>query len=324
MKRSSDNHQFLIVFRWAFVIFVFSTWSNAQTPAPLPPLAQEAFDKGIIAAKIPDYLLAIRYFQEARKIAPNAPVIYLNLGLAESKIPGRELRAIAWFGAYLAANPTASNAMAVKEQIAVLDVKSQSNLSRLIRLVQDASEQIPEDTQGPTMGRDRSLILNEVSNLWSSIGDIERAQRCAELIKSSHFAKGMALNHIAWAQLRAGDIVGAQKTANLIVEEDYKSATQKAIDEARKGNQPAGKDVIVVNDWLILLGVGKQYWITGTLNTELFRDLNGFLKSFPLPSGSVYENFWALSQGVQKAVKAQEEIHEMLKQQAIMKHVKPL
>jgi hypothetical protein len=73
----------------------------AQTTAtaPLPPAAQEALDKGIIAAKVPDYLLAIRFFEDARKLAPDAPIIYLNLGLAESRIPGRELRAIAWFGA---------------------------------------------------------------------------------------------------------------------------------------------------------------------------------------------------------------------------------
>lgn len=77
------------------------------------------------------YLLAVRFFEEARKLAPEAPVIYLNLGLAESRIPGRELRAIAWFGAYLAANPTAPNAAAVKEQIAVLDVKTKATFPAL-------------------------------------------------------------------------------------------------------------------------------------------------------------------------------------------------
>ncbi len=37
--------------------------------AQLLPAAQEARDKGIIAAKMPGYLLAICYFEEARKIA---------------------------------------------------------------------------------------------------------------------------------------------------------------------------------------------------------------------------------------------------------------
>src|SRR6266699_1493919 len=77
----------------------FAALAQTNAPAPLPAAAQEALNKGIIAAKVPDYLLAIRYFEEARKLAPQAPVIFMNLGLAESKIPGRELRAIAWFGA---------------------------------------------------------------------------------------------------------------------------------------------------------------------------------------------------------------------------------
>lgn len=119
------------------------------TPAPLPPAAQEAVDKGIIAAKLPDYLLAIRYFEEARKIAPEAPVIYLNLGLAESKIPGRELRAMAWLGAYLSAYPDAPNAAAVKEQIAVLSVGNQSNVLRFFKTVQDAANALPEREKPP-------------------------------------------------------------------------------------------------------------------------------------------------------------------------------
>jgi len=110
----------------------FAAVAQTNAPAPLPPAAEEALNKGIIAAKVPDYLLAIRFFEEALKLAPQAPVIYMNLGLAESRILGRELRAIAWFGAYLAAYPDAPNAPAVKEQIGVLDIKNQSNILRLI------------------------------------------------------------------------------------------------------------------------------------------------------------------------------------------------
>jgi hypothetical protein len=41
--------------------------------AELAPDAQQAINKGIIAANQQDYLLAIRYFEEARKIALDAP-----------------------------------------------------------------------------------------------------------------------------------------------------------------------------------------------------------------------------------------------------------
>src|SRR5689334_14072153 len=95
----------------------------------LPPAAQQAFDKGLLAMKTPDYLLAAQYFQEARQIAPAAPEVFLNFGLAESKIPSRELRALAWFGAYLAASPNGSNAPTARAEIAALELKNKANLS---------------------------------------------------------------------------------------------------------------------------------------------------------------------------------------------------
>ena len=74
-------------------------------PPALPVEARAALKRGVIAAKQQDYPLAIRYFEEARKSAPAAPEIFYELGLAESKIAGRELRSICWFEACLAGGP---------------------------------------------------------------------------------------------------------------------------------------------------------------------------------------------------------------------------
>src|SRR5258708_27678135 len=142
-KRRSGFQWVCAALIFVFVIATNAGWGQAAAPAPLPSAAQEALNKGIIAAKVPDYLLAIRCFAEARKLAPAAPVIFMNLGIAESKMPGRELRAIAWFGAYLAATPDAPNAAAVKEQISVLEVRNQSNVLRFLKTVQVAADQIP-------------------------------------------------------------------------------------------------------------------------------------------------------------------------------------
>ena len=146
-------------------------WAQSNPPAPLPPAAQQALDKGIIAAKVSDYPLAIRFFEDARKLAPLVPVIFMNLGIAESKMPGRELRAIAWFGAYLAASPDAPNAAAVKQQIAVLDVKNQSNVSRLIKTVQDAANQ-------KSAHKSENLCL--VARLWVKAGNIPEAVKIVD------------------------------------------------------------------------------------------------------------------------------------------------
>ena len=180
---------------------VASAFAAASTPDPLPLEAQAAINKGIIAAKLPDYPLAIRYFEEARKIVPQDPVVYLNLGLAESKISGRELRAMAWFGAYLTAYPHAPNAAAVKEQIAVLEVRNESNVSRLIKTVQDAAGQLPDN--------DPQLI--SVTILWAGAGDIAGAQKTTDLIRHS-LMKSRALVIVAKAKIKAGDLAGAGST----------------------------------------------------------------------------------------------------------------
>ena len=202
----------LVIYQWLTSLILFLTlapnfgWGQTNVPAPLPPAAQEALDKGITAAKLPDYLLAIRYFEGARKIAPDAPIIFLNLGLAESKIPGRELRAIAWFGAYLAAYPDAPKATAVKELIVALDLKNQSNLLHLIKSAENEVKQMS--------GLDEQCSrLADVAGLWVDFGDTAAVQKFADLIQMSihpSWFKSRALTSIASAQIDAGDIVNAK------------------------------------------------------------------------------------------------------------------
>lgn len=204
---------FAVVF--LIIVTAATTGWGQTTSTTLPSAAQEAINKGIMAAKIPDYMLAIRYFEEARKIAPLSSQVFFNLGLAESKLPGRELRAICWFGAYLTGNPDASNKAAVKEQIATLNIKNQSHVIRLLNMVQDAADQIA--------GKDESEGLSDVVELWVDFGDLPAAIKAANLInKKDIFYKGFALRDIAEAQAEAGDIAGAQKTTDQIVLADHK------------------------------------------------------------------------------------------------------
>ncbi|MEK6664278.1 MAG: hypothetical protein AABY73_10485 [Pseudomonadota bacterium] len=227
----------------------FSALAQTNSSAPLPPAAQEALNKGIIAAKVPDYLLAIRFFEDARKIAPAAPVTYLNLGLAESRIPGRELRAMAWFAAYLAAYPDAPNAAAVREQIAVLDVRNQSNTSRFLKTAQDAVGQLPR--------YDKIDGLQRVAKLWAKASDITAALRVADLIEDGPYKSEQQTNiqaAIAGIQIETGDIAGAKKTlatalktADLIQSATQKSWSQSAIAQLQiKAGDIAGAHVTLV------------------------------------------------------------------------------
>ena len=188
--------------------------AQTNVPAPLPAAAQEALTKGITAAKLPDYPLAIRYFEEARKLAPDAPVIYLNLGLAESKIPGRELRAMACFGAYLAAYPDAPNTAAVKEQIAVLDVKNQSDLSRFLKTVEENAKLVTTSPFLIVTDFQHGNSLHETLILWVRSGDAATAIQIANGIKDP-FWKAWAEGAIGLELGMAGDKNGAHKAFNL-------------------------------------------------------------------------------------------------------------
>jgi tetratricopeptide (TPR) repeat protein len=184
------------------------------------PEAQAAVDRGVIAAKEQEWDIAIQSFQEARKTAPNAPEVFYNLGLAESKIPGRELRAIAWFGAYLAVAPHASNVATVKSFIADLQSKSQENSYRIVQALQDADGHIPDtrinsvqgiltSTNGPDF--DRMSKLGDVLVLWASFGNIDRAMQLDHRETSAGYSAKLDL--VGKAQAEAGDIAGAFKTA---------------------------------------------------------------------------------------------------------------
>ena len=119
----------------------------APAQAVLPPQAQPAYERGLAAARQGQWDLAILAFQEARQTAPEAPEPLYNLGLVEAKRPGREMRAMAWLGAYLAASPNASNAQAIRGLLASLYVRNAAELAQLIALVEETSKQVPKVNQ---------------------------------------------------------------------------------------------------------------------------------------------------------------------------------
>ena len=106
------------------VVAIAQTSEPAAVMAPLPSAAQSALDKGLAAARQQDWLVAVRYFGQARDRAPDAPAPLYNLGLAEAQLPGRELRAVAWFDAYLALDPNAANAAAVRQEMSELNIRA--------------------------------------------------------------------------------------------------------------------------------------------------------------------------------------------------------
>lgn len=308
------------IFGWGFtllflvVLMPFVSLAQTTNETTLPPEAQAAMKKGIIAAKQQDYLLAVRYFQDARKIAPNAPEIFFNLGLAESKIPGRELRAICWFGVYLAVTTNAPNAAAVQDQIDALDVKNQSNISHLIQSAQDAAIKIKVIKYSfMTNNYDQNQAISKVVELWAQAGDYTAALKEAKLLTPD---SDTALGFIARAEAEAGDITGSKKTADLIKTAAYKSGILKDIADAQvkaaSTNVEYGDPAVMLPDgWLVQDSDSASM----QLNSEPFLDLAGYLKSLPSsddPNG-VFGNLYSTASTL---LYARNNIDRMLKEKA--------
>jgi hypothetical protein len=214
-----------------------------QARAALPPEAQEAVKKGLLAAKEQEWDIAIQSFQEARKTAPDAPEIFGYLGMAESKIPGRELRAIAWFGAYLAASPRAPNAAAVKEEIAGLQIKSEGNINRMIRTVQEAGSVLPDTPirhDGGISGnitntadQGRMMALNDGANLWAAAGNAAEAIQIAHSKGAAGYNDSYLLSQIVTTLASEGFIADAIKTAASFYDVNYSMAAQLSIAQAQ-------------------------------------------------------------------------------------------
>src|SRR5207244_13331602 len=121
-----------------------------------------------------EFLLAIRYFGEANALAPyNANVIF-NLALAESKVPGREVRSMAWFEAYLATDPQAANANLVRQQISALEIKVEAAVDKVIASAKQLAGQRPFSTTG--YGAE---ALSDVAEAQALSGDVAGAKQIA-------------------------------------------------------------------------------------------------------------------------------------------------
>ena len=225
-----------------FALLIAPVAATAETSS-LPADAQQALDKGLAAAKQQQWDIAIQNFQDARKIAPDAPEIYYDLGLAESKIAGRELRAVAWFGAYLAASPNAPNAAAVKDFIAALRTKIKGNIDSLIKAAEVADSLIPDTPirhDGGITGHqtnkpdeDRIMSLYQVATLWASAGNSANAIATAHRIGRAGYNETSSLSDIVAAQANSGYIEDAIKTAASFDDSVFSNSASLAIADAQ-------------------------------------------------------------------------------------------
>lgn len=247
--------------QWTYLLVVIAIIFPAQLRADLPPDAQAAVKKGLLAAKEQEWEIAIQSFQDARKLAPDAPEIYGYLGLAESKMPGRELRAICWYGAYLTATTNAPNAAAIKDAIAGLQIKNEGNIRRLIQAVQDADSALPDAHGKDIVGNekpadfDRLGALEEVAKLWAHAGNSAEAIKICQHIGDAWHNDGWVnsalpsvLSDVVRTLAESGYMSDAVKTIQLI--EDPQIKMYAAIDlyatQAEAGDASGAKASLLI------------------------------------------------------------------------------
>lgn len=244
--------------------------------AQLSPDAQREIEWGKDAAQKKNYELAISFFKMAQAAAPNAPEIYGYLGLTESKISGRELRAIAWYGAYLAANPRAGNAAAVNNAIAELMKGSENNISMLMKTWDTAAANMPNpaDHGTHTIGYQRDFCWMNLGMWYSAYGNIEDARRIANGIPNPELA-GPVLVEIINAQLNAGDRAGAKRTLKSIRDASSRASAQDSLahpPQVHKNDE--GTTGAALSDWTQLFVAG----MTPGLDGEMFTDLTASMR----------------------------------------------
>jgi hypothetical protein len=228
-------------------------------PPPLSPEAQQAFDKGVMAAQQQDFPLAIRYFEQASKIAPYNPDLLFNLALAESKVPGREARSIARFNAYLAADPNSAKSAQIGEQLKILEVKIESSVLKLIGSGKDLANQYS--------GYQRDSALAEVAKAQAETGDVPGAK---ETLTSTNGSKDLALSDVAYIQAKAGDIAGAKDTIRSIAESTWQdlASSRVATLQANNGDIPGAESTLSnirqpYSQQLALVPLGEAYMKKG-------------------------------------------------------------
>jgi len=135
---------------------VLAPASAAAQASAVSPAASASYQQGVGAVRQQDWDLALQQFLTAQAADPYSPPILFNLGLVSEKIPGHQLRAIAWFQAYLLAAPTAADAGAVRGEVGRLEAAYEDGhrtiLNQLDSFVPQAKTTIAQ--MSPTLGAD--------------------------------------------------------------------------------------------------------------------------------------------------------------------------
>ena len=256
---------------FGFVLLVAATVAIDGFAAERPPQAQQAFERGFQMARKSQWPLAIRYFRQAQSFAPTDGAILFNLALAHDKAGGEELLAMAWYQAFLAAEPDAPTGPQVRKRVVDLEVAADVQIQHLLATAQQAAAQIidkkeaaqaldrmarAEAESGDLVAAERTVqragdpnrvawALAVIAAQHAYAGNVERGVSQAKSIKAAT-ARSWALAEVAVARAKRGDFVNAVAMVDAIAIAREKAWAQSRIAalQSRAGDVSAAKALI--------------------------------------------------------------------------------
>lgn len=187
-----------------------------------PPLSEEVealLNRGMAAAKQGEWDLAIKYLKEANSKRPYSPRTLYNLAVVYDKAGGRDLIALGWFQAYLAAAPNAENAPQVRERIVHLELATEAAILKLADMARKAADEVPNPNE-EYANYDKLHHYPNIARIQAMGGDIVGAKKTAD---EDEFSHDSALHDIASVQVETGDVAGAGETALMVKRDQVKS-----------------------------------------------------------------------------------------------------
>jgi hypothetical protein len=189
--------------------------------------ADEAMQVGLVAGELGEWELAVEYLQRAQRLAPRHPQVLYNLGVASAGA-GHDLLALLWLGAARAADPSGSNAAAIRTGQANASERFATGLSFLTHVADGI--RLDRKAMSPTpvgdVNHERLMVLYTVGE---SVDDARRAVAYWE-----EPARWRALTRIATTQALVGDPDGAGATVRMIEPPELRAAAAVAVATARR------------------------------------------------------------------------------------------
>ncbi|MBC8875827.1 MAG: hypothetical protein H8E44_40900 [Planctomycetes bacterium] len=171
---------------WALVIALVTVavlptailWAEeAETDASRNARREAAMERGMLAVQAESWKLAAQYFEVARQADTCSPEALRNLALANDRMGGRELPALAWFQAFLATEPDAPTAAMVRKRILALEIGVEAKLLSLLQAAEKTARLITDADEKSARIKDIARMQAQLKEIVGQVEGSEDGQK---------------------------------------------------------------------------------------------------------------------------------------------------